>query len=350
MASSLRCWDPAHHPPLIIAATLAAASFAPAALGQALPPDYDFPWATIGCPGNPPWTGHDPFNVVEDRGRVDYEYRISKLEVTTAQWTEFVNTFACQPELLQPGGPRFVWGPLLDWGAGPDWDYTGPGMHYRLGSAAYWARVPVIGISWRDAALFCNWLNNGKPHEWSAIQNGAYDASTFTDNPDGTFNDQPAHNPAAQFWISTLDEWLKAAHYDPNRYGPGLGGWWTYVNRSETPPVPGPPGVGQTNAGLQLPNFAEFDIPLGAYPLFESPWGLWDTSGGASEWTETLIVQGRVFDGSTASFTDPTLDAVWSVGTDYPGATLYGLRVASRCPTAGTSAVRLTPSRVLPPR
>src|SRR5690606_38351242 len=86
--------------------------------------------------------------------------------------------------------------------------------------------------------------------------------------------------------IPTLDEWLKAAHYDPNRYGEGEEGWWIYSHRSDDPPIPGPPGEGETSAGYRLPQFRHFDIPLGAYPDTLSPWGLLDVTGGTEEWTE----------------------------------------------------------------
>ena len=45
----------------------------------------------------------------------------------------------------------------------------------------------------------------------------------------------------ASGWIPTQDEWMKAAHYDPNRYGAGQGGWWLYSHRSDVAPVPGVP-------------------------------------------------------------------------------------------------------------
>jgi formylglycine-generating enzyme required for sulfatase activity len=263
---------------------------------------------------------------------------MSRLEVTTSQWMEFVNTFASQPDLIAPGGPEFVWGPTIWWGAVRDTSYSGPGIRWRTDPGTPQAGlVPVNGISWREAAIYCNWLNNGKPSQWSAVQNGSYDTSTFSTNPDGTFNDQLTHNPGAQFWIPTLDEMLKAAHYDPNRYGPGQGGWWEYSHRSDTPPMPGLPGIGQTMAGLQLGNFEEWDIPLGAYADVQSPWGLWDTSGGASEWTEESY-QGiwRRFDGTMAGFTYAELDSGWLVGTDHPGGRAWGLRIASVIPAPGT--------------
>lgn len=55
-------------------------------------PDYDFQWATIIDVNNPAYGG-GPLGELSGRGSVPYEYRISRLELTSAQFLEFVNTF-----------------------------------------------------------------------------------------------------------------------------------------------------------------------------------------------------------------------------------------------------------------
>lgn len=247
-------------------------------------PGYDFNWAAIGSVNNPgvPASFGGP---LRGRGSVGYEYRISTLEITSAQWLEFVNTYTTQSEDLAHFG---TFG--LIWGAESDPDYAGPGQRWRLiPSHSTAAMNPVYGINWRDAAMYCNWLHNDKQPTLDAIANGAYDASTFTFNPDGTFNDQAAHSPGAKYWIPTLDEWMKAVHFDPNRFGEGQPGWWLHSNSSDTLAVPGLPGIGETSATLGRTSFDAFGIPLGAYPQTRTPWGLLDASGGAEEWTEEIL-------------------------------------------------------------
>jgi len=319
----------------------AAVSFARAQPGS----DYDFDFVTIGAPGNAPYTGDSPYNppIAVGRGTVNYEYRIGRTEVTTSQWLGFVNTFTMREDSafgldLLPA----------HWGAEPDSAYSGPGYRWTVPTSGPAAMLPVSGITWREAALFCNWLNNGKPTERASIATGAYDTSTWGGTPP-TFTDGPTHLPGAQFWIPSLDEWIKAAHFDPHRYGEGSGGWWVYPNGSDDPLVSGLPGTpgSQTSAGVVTEEpWGEWSIPLGAYPDVQSPWGLLDVSGGEREWTEEVVwpdsPQARVLAGSWAGFLDfGVFDHVSAFGGTSPSSHAGGIRIASSVPAphAGMMAI-----------
>jgi formylglycine-generating enzyme required for sulfatase activity len=193
------------------------------------------------------------------------------------------------------------------------------------------------------AAQYCNWLHNDRSSDLSAIEDGAYDASTFSTNSDGTFNDQLTRHPDARYWIPSLDEWVKAAHYDPDRFGEGQGGWWDYPDGSDDPLYPGFPGEGETSATLDWDGAY---LPLGAYADIQSPWGLFDLSGGTMEWTEEVHHSGkfRLTDGAPVfgfeSFL--VLDAVNEIAaTDGPGSQsrLLGFRVAGAIPTPSSIAL-----------
>ncbi len=263
---------------VLLAVAIVAASHV-STMASAAPGADGFDWATIGAVGNAAYAGTGPNS---GRGRVNYQYKISKLEITTSQWLEFTNTFSTQTDAY-----NFTkFGPSI-WGATFDPTYIGPGVRYRLRQGDPNAGMrPVGGISWRDAARYCNWLHNGKSSSLASLTTGAYDTTTFGGNRATGYTDAATHLAGAKYWIPTLDEWMKAAYYDPDRFGIGVGGWWEYTNRSNQQGVPGLPGVGTTNAGLRLDFFREWAIPLGAYQGAISPWGLFDTSGGAAEWTE----------------------------------------------------------------
>jgi formylglycine-generating enzyme required for sulfatase activity len=319
---------------------------------------------TIGAAGNAAWAGTSPPTPGDravGRGSVGYEFRIGRYEVTTAQWVEFVNAAMDRPstDRLPHVSVPARWGAA---GAAP----VNPGGARFVVPAGNEMRA-AGGISWRMAAMYCNWLHNNKSSERAAFLSGAYDVSTFGFTPGGRFLDQLTRSPGARYWIPSWDEWMKAAHFDPNRGGPGQaggGGWWRYSITSDTAPVYGPPGqqsvivgstvfpstigpVAQANAGwisLDWPGFNPFVVPLGAYPTVQSPWGLLDVAGATGEWTEEAFyaVPGdpptdRLFDGTTwASAVFPTSDSVQSLGGGaFPSQNTLdlGFRVAALVPS-----------------
>lgn len=197
----------------------------------------------------------------------------------------------------------------------------------------------VGGITWRTAAIYCNWLHNGKELNREAFLSGAYDVSTFGYNGN-IFTDQFARSPGATYFIPTWDEWLKAVHFDPNRYGEEQPGYWLGPHTRDGLLGGGPPGVGAANYG----QFAGFEsIPLGAY-AFTTPWGLYDASGATGEWTESVfqfapqLEAYRIFDGSFwNSNISGVQDLVHQRGDEFPSIPNYwnGLRIAAVVPSPG---------------
>lgn len=298
-------------------------------------------FVTVGAANNPAYNGPDPIGVVTGRGSVPYEYRIAQTELTTGEWIEFLNTFSdvAAPHPFWPAVPNGYMGAV------PDASWSGAGLRWQLVNEPNAARTSVYGISWRMAALYCNWLTNGKQSSTASLITGAYDTTTWGETIDEfgytLYTDAEHRMPTATYFIPTFDEWLKAAHYDPDRYGPDQGGWWRFSNSSDSPPVPGPPGVGETSAGWEGPNSIELDLPVGSYASTQSPWGLLDTSGGAAEWCEDYYIPNfRYYDGSSAMYSDPNQiieDVAW-FGAAWPfdGA---GLRLGSVVPSPGSLGI-----------
>ncbi len=323
------------------------------ALAQPDPTGVDF--VTITAPGNAPWAGNGTEgDRAIGRGGVNYEYRIGRYEVTTSQWVEFFNAAydradAPLPHLLPPT----FWGATLT-------TPNNPGRQ-RWSVPVGNEMLPTGNISWRMAAMYCNWLHNGKGADRSAFMNGAYDVSTFGYSGT-TFTDQLTHHADARYWIPTWDEWLKAAHYDP-----AASQWRIYPNGTDSPMTYGPPGqrvrttfplgpdpagpLAQANGGwdsLNFPGFSPYAVPLGAYADVQSPWGHFDVAGGTAEWTEHvnmvagLYPIGRRFDGSAWATSQAMLsDQIHNVGGDFPSLSTYdlGFRIASSVPSPGFSAL-----------
>ncbi len=303
---------------------------------------------------NPAFPGVNPPGIDDDsrgRGSVSEDFRIGRFEVPTAMWAEFYNAAFNRPQVAGQSIP-FVQLPSR-WGAVNDSNYSGPGRGWTVPAGNEMRAVG--GIDWRTAAIFCNWLCNGRGTDRNDFLTGAYDVSTF--GYSGPFNniftDQATHTPGAQYWIPNLDQWIMASHYDHNRFGPGQGGYWEYDITQDTAPVLGMPvalggsPLAQANTAFQFGGL-EYTVLLGSYPNVQSPWGLLDSAGMTSEWTESVITDNigrrfRYFDGS-AWTGHPAADWIGGVGAQFPSIPLleYGLRIATVVPAPGATGFCVT--------
>jgi formylglycine-generating enzyme required for sulfatase activity len=312
-------------------------------------PNSGIEFVTVGAVNNPAWTGANSYN--NGRGSVGYTYNIGKFEVTTTQWVEFLNAAFDRPSNDQI--PHVIRPSVFSGFAVPG---NNGGVRWTVPAGTEMRGVG--GITWRTAAVYCNWLHNGKSTDRTAFLSGAYDVSTFGNVQGVGYTDQLTRSEGARYWIPSLDEWLKAAHYDPNKANAdgSVGGWWTYSNGTDTPLRYAPPGLfdpqgnpSQANASFVGPS-NPYLIPLGSYPDTTSPFGLLDVAGMTREWTEEPrivlgVVTGKVTEGSAWAVyagADGLMDhvAVNSAVRD-PGTAdgSFGFRIASSVPTPGACFV-----------
>ncbi len=248
----------------------------------------DIEMLTIGNPGNAADT--------TGRGAVSYEFRAGTFEVTNAEYVEFLNAVAADDPngLYQPVMTTSLRGGILRFGV--------PGSFSYLVKANF-SDKPASGFEWAAAARFCNWLHNGQPTGAqipTTTEDGAYDMSLPLD--------QLVRKPGATWFIPSIDEWHKAAHYDPVNPGADAMGspdYWLYPTTSDTPPTQ---AFGDTPSnGVVLnpgPNVANYqrgvnwngtdcggNDPCGNVSTVgscasTSPWGLFDMGGNIYEFTE----------------------------------------------------------------
>lgn len=299
-------------------------------------PDPDgYTWATITHAGNRPTNDSEVPWAGTRIGAVDYQYRIATTETSVGQWLEFVRAYEPFYEYPSSGNiapSAFTSTSIIVIGG-------------QIGLIPGRTTGRAADMGWEFAARYCNWLHNGKVNEAWAFESGAYDTTTFTINPDGSANHQRTRSDGARYWIPSFDEWVKAAYYDPNRYGEGQEGYWHYANGSDTRPIGGlaPDEGGEQNAGDIIDYRFPFDV--GSYDHVQSPWGLLDISGGVQEWTEGVdlfdeLARYRMTGGSSYNITGTAggvyLDrlGIWDVGfVDIGLGPLVGLRLASVVPS-----------------
>jgi formylglycine-generating enzyme required for sulfatase activity len=153
---------------------------------------FEIEFVTIGNPGNPPDTTDRP---VTD-GAVPYIYRIGKYEISE-QMIDKANTLG---------------------GLGITTDTRGP-------------EKPATSVSWFEAARFVNWLNtsSGSTPAYKFDNAGNFQLWQPTDSG---YNEANLYrNSLAKYFLPSLDEWHKAAYYDPVS-----GNYYDYPTGSDSVP------------------------------------------------------------------------------------------------------------------
>ena len=110
--------------------------------------DISIPYVPVGDIGNP--------NDSTGFGAVSYGYAIGTYEVTSSQYTTFLNAVA----KADPYG-------LYNTSMGSDLNVAGVSRSGISGSYTYSSlnggNKPIAYVSWFDAARFVNWMQNGQP-------------------------------------------------------------------------------------------------------------------------------------------------------------------------------------------
>ncbi len=225
-----------------VAGCLVLSSFASAATitqgGTSITMDF----VTVGDAGNhPDSTRYDA---------VGYDFSIGKYEVTADQWAAVIAADS------------------------------------NVGNAGNWTGLqPTAGTSWYEAAKFCNWLTSGD------ASLGVYTFTGSITNPTDVTIDRSGAEATygTIYYLPTEDEWYKAAYYDPNKEGTGVGGYWRYPTGSDTVPD-----------GIDFQGDTTFDAVFGdgynqRHPNnvtnsgIASPYGTIGQGGNVWEWNETAI-------------------------------------------------------------
>jgi len=223
-------------------------------------------FVTVGNPNNAPdTTGY---------GSVSYSYKISKHEITVSQYNEFVNSISSP---------------------------------YMVTYLSWEGNYPVAGISWFNAARFCNWLHGGD------TETGAYNLNGATS---GVFQ----KNPDALYWIPSEDEWYKAAYYDPLK--DGIGGYWKYPNRGDS--ISSDDANINYSAAWNTGFGVENRANVGSYT--PSYYGTFDQGGNVWEWAAPNKIRGGSYNTAVLLNLDK---ASWDEWAPETALSDFGFRIAT---------------------
>jgi len=254
-------------------------------------------WVTVGNPGNTADTEVMLSDSTTGYGSVGYTYRISKYEVTNAQYAEFLNAVDSAG-----ANPNNIYNSSMNSNArgGITLVPGNPsGSKYVVKSGR--GSNPVTFISFFDAMRFTNWLENGQPTDGSGTETGTYTIGTGLSETRAV---------GASYFIPTENEWYKAAYHDKTAGTAGT--YFNFPTGTDTTPYSDSPASLNTPDDANTANFEKNDsigngyddgfavtgspsfpsgnalTDVGAYTLSDSPYGTFDQGGNVWEWNEAV--------------------------------------------------------------
>ena len=207
----------------------------------------------VGDAGNADDTAGQP----NPAGRVSYNYAIGKYEVRQSFINKYNSEFGTSNSLE---------------------------ISLLTGATGVGDDKPAAGVSWNEAARFVNWLNTSQGYTaaYKFTGSGVNDNIDLWVSGDAGYDAaNPFRNSLAKFVLPSVDEWYKAAYYDPV-----TDSYFQYATGSNTAPtsVPG----GGTTAGTAV---YDTQSAPGAVDLAGglSPFGTMGQDGNLIEFNETAL-------------------------------------------------------------
>jgi sulfatase modifying factor 1 len=253
-------------------------------------------------------------------GSVAYSYNIGQYDVTSSQYTAFLNAVAATD----------TYGVYNSFMAGttngnPGIIQSGSSGSYSYSVAAGRGNYPVTDVSFWDTTRFANWLDNGQPT--GAEGPGTTETGTYTLTPTGIANNTVTRNANYTWAVTSENEWDKAAYYTPlGGTGNSNPNYWLYPTQSNTI------SISQANydtGASSGPGSGTDTTPVGSY-AYPSYYGTYDQGGDVFQWNESIYDgSSRGLRGGAFGYNDGSLRSGVSNGDNPTGVNIYiGFRVS----------------------
>jgi formylglycine-generating enzyme required for sulfatase activity len=191
---------------------------------------------------------------------------------------------------------------------------------------------PASGITWLEAATFVNWLNTSSGST-AAYKFNAGNIENWVISDAGYNAANPFRNANAKYFLPSVDEWYKAAFYDPQ-----TGTYFDYATGENSAPIS---TTGGTAPGTAVYNHSASQGPaditnaggLSFYGTMAQSGNVWEWNEGAFDGTNDVASEDRAYRGGGWSNAQNALRKTTSFFGRAPNLsdsdTLLGFRVAS---------------------
>ena len=213
---------------------------------------FNIDFVTIGNPGNADDTDGEP----DPAGKVEYAYRIGKFEISE--------------DMIDKANTQGT-------------------LHITQNNRG--ANKPATNVSWEEAARFVNWLNTSTGSKEAYKFDAGWNFQSWESGDEGYNAENRYRNSFAKYFLPSMDEWYKAAYYDPDKSGGP--GYYDYATGSDVPPTAVHEGTAAGTAVYKSSGISPLkpaDITL-AGGL--SPYGTMGQGGNVREWEETDLYLGN---------------------------------------------------------
>ena len=227
-------------------------------------------WTLVGDPGNACDTqANGCFGSVAD------SYNIGTYEVTNTQYAEFLNAVADTDTNALYNTDM---GNVVNLQGGIT--RSGSSGGYTYSAIVGRENLPVNWVSFYDSLRFANWLHNDQPT--GAQDNTTTEDGAYTNTAQGISNNSITRNAGATIFLTSEDEWYKAAYYDAVStsyfdYPAGSNAQTTCATPTAT--------ANQANCANAVGDLTD----VGSYTGSASPYGTFDQGGNVWKWNETIL-------------------------------------------------------------
>ena len=163
---------------------------------------------------------------ITNLGVVYKNYRIGTYEITNSQYSNFLNAVAIADDFA-------LYNPMQDSSIMGGITRSGDYGSYSYSTKENMDNKPIVFVDYLSAIRFINWLHNGAPTGAEVLGNSITEDGAYTISAAGENTYFIIKNHYPKYWMPSLNEWHKAAYYEPVNASVSSGTSSVMIKRNE---------------------------------------------------------------------------------------------------------------------